>query len=148
MPLNKSQLRELPSSFYRVAVKALIFDAKNRLAVVINDTGKAELPGGGWEHGESFEACLQRELDEEMSAQVRSISPIQFSYRGVSKHGWQALRLVVRAELVSIEQLRPKDPEIRAVRFVTQAEFMALECDPADKNMQHYAATIWNEKKE
>lgn len=51
---------DLPSTYYRVSLKALIFDTQNRLLVLRGENGKWELPGGGWEHGESVEACLRR----------------------------------------------------------------------------------------
>jgi 8-oxo-dGTP pyrophosphatase MutT (NUDIX family) len=48
----------LPSTFYRVSIKALVFDDRNRLLVGLTKDEEApgwEIPGGGWEHDETFE---------------------------------------------------------------------------------------------
>jgi ADP-ribose pyrophosphatase YjhB (NUDIX family) len=66
-----------PSPFYRVSVKALVFDRDGRLLVVQEPDGLWEVPGGGWEHGESFEECLARELAEEIMA-LRWVTRGQF----------------------------------------------------------------------
>jgi hypothetical protein len=65
------------SPFYRVSVKALVFDRDGRLLVVQEPDGLWEVPGGGWEHGESFEKCLARELAEEIMA-LRWVTRGQF----------------------------------------------------------------------
>jgi len=36
------------------------------MLMVFAKGGDIELPGGGWEHGETFEKCLQREACEEL----------------------------------------------------------------------------------
>ena len=61
------------SPFYRVSVKALVFDADDRLLVVQEPAAHWELPGGGWEHGETLEQCLARELHEELDAHLDSV---------------------------------------------------------------------------
>jgi len=57
-------------------VKALIFNEANQILVVQNGDGNWEIPGGGWEHGESFRDCLEREIDEELAARVATNSGI------------------------------------------------------------------------
>ena len=59
MGFDLKQLVGLPSPFYRVAAKAIIFDDQQRMLMVFTDDGNPEVPGGGWEHDESFEDMLK-----------------------------------------------------------------------------------------
>nr|AIA14707.1 NUDIX domain protein [uncultured bacterium] len=141
MPLGPEQLRDLQSPFYRVAVKALIFDDQERLLLAFNEDDEAELPGGGWEHDESLETCLQREVDEELTAAVTDISPVQFVFTSQSDHGWRVLRVVVRARLAS-ESFAAGD-DMTDARFVTKQEFAALNFDQTDAPVKAFAGQIW-----
>ena len=51
--------------FYRVSLKALIRNADGKI-LFVREKGDLGLPGGGWDHGESVHAALQRELREEI----------------------------------------------------------------------------------
>lgn len=51
---------------YRISLKAVIYDKDGHL-LVTNEAGRGwHLPGGGMEHGETIEAALRRELQEEI----------------------------------------------------------------------------------
>lgn len=57
-------------SLYRVSLKAVIRNEKGELLVVKeNDRDIWDLPGGGMDHGETFEEAMKRELLEEISYQ-------------------------------------------------------------------------------
>jgi 8-oxo-dGTP diphosphatase len=56
-----------------VSLKALIFDADRSILVAQTKDGFWELPGGGWEHGETMQNCLRREVMEELGASVKEI---------------------------------------------------------------------------
>jgi 8-oxo-dGTP diphosphatase len=132
----------LPGPFYRVALKAIIFDDQQRMLIVFNDEGNPEVPGGGWEHDETFEECLRREVREELGVELTSISPIEFTYRGVNVYGWHALRIVVRAELVSHDFKLGDD--MSDVRFVTKEELLDLDyVDPSDAAVKDCVDLIW-----
>jgi len=140
--LALEDLRDLPSPFYRVAGKALIFDDQQRLLLVFNGEGNPELPGGGWEHGESLEDCIRREIDEELGVGVRKISSILFSFRAQSRFGWHTLRLVVWAELASSEF--QFGDGMQSARFVTREELLGLDyVDPADAAIKTCVDQIW-----
>ena len=59
---------KLPSPFYRVSLKAIVLDHQERLLLGQADNGNWEVPGGGWEHPETLERGLRRELLEELGA--------------------------------------------------------------------------------
>ena len=67
--LNQTDLHQsqYPSTFYRVSLKAVIRDNQGR--VLVNKEGTSDtwnLPGGGWDHGETEQEALARELQEEV----------------------------------------------------------------------------------
>lgn len=141
MTIPLETLRNLQSPFYRVAVKALIFDEQKRLLVVINKDHEAELPGGGWEHDESLEECIRREVVEELNAELATISPVQFVFPGESDQGWRVLRVVVRAQLAG-DTFAPGDDMIDA-RFVTKDELLALDFAIPDAPIKDFTEQIW-----
>lgn len=142
--LDPKKLGNLPSPFYRVTAKALIFDEQNRLLVYKNKEGHYEIPGGGWEYGETFEDCLRRELMEELGVQPAHISrPVCFWARPHKDHGFMMLRIGAYAELASTDFTENSEHE--AVQFVTQDEFMALPLGLYEGDVQTQSATIWSE---
>src|SRR5581483_5876617 len=70
------------TTFWRISAKALIYDNKNRLLVFMDKHHEWEVPGGGWDHTETLEQCIKRELTEEVGAHVMSIGNTIFCYRG------------------------------------------------------------------
>lgn len=142
MGLALDQLHDLPSPFYRVAVKAVILDNLQRMLVVINEDGEAELPGGGWEHGETLEECVARELQEEAGAILTTISPVEFVFQSTSDHGWRVIRVVVRATLAPGALTAGDD--MMGVRWVTRDELSGVLFDQTDAPIVQYADKIWS----
>lgn len=110
----------IPSPYYRVSVKALIYDADHRLLVLRDRDNRWQIPGGGWEHGESIEACVQRELAEEIGVSAASIDVT----RVYPCAGRARLKLAVAVVLVPGE-LTVGDG-MQEARYVTRAEFADL----------------------
>ena len=144
MSLSTDDLHDLKQPFYRVAIKALIFDAEQRLVVVINENGLAELPGGGWEAGESVQDCIAREVQEETGGVVVQVGSIQLVTRGTSKYGWPVMRLVLSVTLSDTTSLKPSNG-MQDVRLVTKEEFLQLDFNQTDSAIQAYADTIWHD---
>lgn len=75
--------RWLPDTFYRVSVKAVIWNEdKTKFLVCKEANGMWENPGGGLDWGESAEQCIIRELKEEMGFVVTSISKTPIAFFG------------------------------------------------------------------
>ncbi len=138
-----SRQPESISPFYRVSVKALVFDAGSRLLVVQESAGHWELPGGGWEHGETLEQCLARELHEELEARLLSVDlSTQRAWVGRGASGrYHRMKLTVHATLASTV-IRARQ-EIRAARWVTPEEFRGLRIALADGPLREYVLAGW-----
>lgn len=130
------------SPFYRVSVKALILDDQQRLLVFQDKDGQWELPGGGWEHGESLEACVVRELQEEMRIVPLSIGPVSFIYAGVSDRGYHKLRIAVPVTTETTEFV-PSADNLVAARYVNSRELRALAFAPSEAPVLEYIDKIW-----
>ena len=137
LPLDK-----LPSTFYRVTVKALIFDDQDRLLVCVNDEGGYELPGGGLEYGETVEDCLRRELVEELDATLTNVGQIVCLYDMRSPYrNVPVVRIAVHVTITPGE-LRTGD-SIVDCRYVSREEFIALDLKKYEGPVQDFADAIW-----
>jgi 8-oxo-dGTP diphosphatase len=130
-----------PSPFYRVSVKALVFDRDGRLLVVQEPDGLWEVPGGGWEHGESFEECLARELAEEVGAQLLGVDLATLHPCAGPGRAYQRLKLVVRAQ-IAVGELTPSQ-EIMALRWVTRGQFDDLAMRDGDDPVRAHIQSHW-----
>lgn len=133
---------KLPSTYYRVSAKALILDDNQELLVFRDKDGEWEVPGGGWEHDETFEACMARELAEEVQATVASVEGIAFCYRGTTRHGNPKLCVAAWVRLGSRE-LVPSGDDLVEARFVTKAELLQLPFQDGEETIKDYVDKIW-----
>ena len=131
----------LKSPFYRVALRAIIRDGQQRVLVVENEDHTYELPGGGWEHDETFEENIRREFLEELGVEPAEIGDVFFVYRAqhtVLKH-WM-LRVVLHASIKSTD-FKPTD--MIAAKFVTKEEFLTLPWCDEDRPVLEHIDKIW-----
>jgi 8-oxo-dGTP diphosphatase len=141
----KLDLLTVPSPFYRVTAKAIILDDHARLLVVKNHNGNWELPGGGWEHDESFEDALIREIQEELGVAADTIGDIYFTYRGINvRRGFMTLRLAAPATLHSYDFKLGDD--ILAAEFITREQFKQIDLQSNEGAVSEHADMIWQQK--
>jgi 8-oxo-dGTP pyrophosphatase MutT (NUDIX family) len=133
----------IPSTFYRVSLKALVFDDTERLLTMQNDDGSWELPGGGWEHSETLEQCMRREVSEELGVEVASIDDSAMhacvGHSDDGRYPWLKLAMVV--SLAS--QNFSGEAEMHTTRYVSLAEFKALEMHRSDQCLQDSAELLF-----
>lgn len=131
----------LESPFYRVTSRAIILDDQARLIVVQDKNGSWQMPGGGWEHDESFLVCLQREVQEELGLLVTEICGPSFFYRQLDRRGYYSLRIAAPV-LVDSWDFAPGDDMV-AYKAVTKAEFLSMKFNRGEGPIQEYADQIW-----
>lgn len=140
--MNYTDEHGLKSPFYRVSAKIVVRDDQDRILVVKDDTDTFELPGGGWEHDESFEDCVKREIQEELGVTVTHVGDIVCIYRGHSKHPHILLRIAADAELASHDFVLDED-EVTEARFVDKQTFLALPWCQEDKEVVKHVDKLW-----
>jgi 8-oxo-dGTP diphosphatase len=63
----------IPNAFYRISIKALIFDTEGRIMLSQEENKKWDFPGGGLNFGENPRESLLREICEEMGIKITYI---------------------------------------------------------------------------
>lgn len=84
-------ISKYPDTFYRISLKAVIRNQDGHVLVNREHDSKTwSLPGGGYEHGETTEECLKRELREEVGYEGAFIYTIKDTARFwiESRHAW------------------------------------------------------------
>lgn len=116
----------IPKGFYRLSIKGLILDeSKEKFAIILEDNGQWELPGGGMDWGESPENCLKREIKEEMGLTVTDVEPFP-SYHLIGKNmkGHWTINLVYEIKVKDLNF--KKSEECQELRFVSPEELKSL----------------------
>ena len=114
-----------------VAAAALI-DAENRVLVAQRPAGKSlaglwEFPGGKLEPGETPEAALARELEEELAISARAFSPL-----GFASHAYPDFHLLMLLYACRSWQGTPLGQQGQPLRWEPLASLYALPMPPAD----------------
>jgi 8-oxo-dGTP diphosphatase len=133
---------EIPSPYYRVSLKALIFDDQQRILVVQDQDDTWEVPGGGWEHGEDMQQCLNRELMEELCVGVEQVDlATTYIYSSKGRTGHWRLKLAIPTTINSYK-FKPS-ANVKAWRFVTAEQLADLEMIDSEAGIKNYIAKIW-----
>jgi 8-oxo-dGTP diphosphatase len=121
------------SNLLLVAAAALI-DADGRVLICKRPAGKAlaglwEFPGGKVEAGETPEACLIRELDEELGIKVATACLAPFVF---ASHGYDSFHLIMPLYLCRRWEGLVQAREHEAIAWVKPNQMGAYPMPPAD----------------
>ncbi|SNB67706.1 8-oxo-dGTP diphosphatase [Arboricoccus pini] len=125
-----------PSSTGRLLLVAAcaLLDADGRVLVTERPAGKAmaglwEFPGGKLEPGESPEACLVRELFEELGVRTKPacLAPLTFA-----SHTYPDFHLLMPLYVCRVFDGAPAGRENQAIRWCRVHELRNLAMPPAD----------------
>lgn len=125
---------EIKNGYYRLSVKALIFDeTRTRFLLAQGDNKKWELPGGGLDWGEQPIDGIKREIFEEMGLKVTKVvnRPYYLTTETRDSDNMWTANVVFETELESLD-FRSSD-ECNAIKFVTKEEAKELDLFKATK---------------
>jgi ADP-ribose pyrophosphatase YjhB (NUDIX family) len=135
-------LSKLPSTFYRVSLKAFIFDSQDRLLLGKTEDGKWDPPGGGWEHDGTIEECLSRELKEELGINSASFGEIIVIYRGRNRRGFETIKIAVRT---TVEDNNFRFGELISAEYKSKEELPGLDFSTDEGGIKKVVDKIWPE---
>ena len=122
-----------------VAAGLIIRDGKILIAqrrVNASLGGLWEFPGGKREHGESFEACLMREVMEELGLTISVDEQVAFA-----EHHDAGCQIQLRFYRCTILAGEPRPIECEACHWVAPSEIAAYPFPPADLPLVHQIAS-------
>ena len=125
-PILPGKIQGIPNNFYRVSIKGLILDkTRTKFAILFEENGWWELPGGGLDWGESPADCLRREFQEEMGLTITKMaqSP-SYILVGENMRGNWTLNVIYEVEVENLN-FTPSD-ECQEIRFVAPEEIKSL----------------------
>ena len=124
---------DTPQKIVLVAACALI-DPDHRILLAKRPEGKAmaglwEFPGGKVESGETPEACLIRELKEELDLDIieNCLAPLTFA-----SHSYDSFHLLMPLYVCRVWDGIPKARENQTLRWVRTTDLNKFEMPPAD----------------
>lgn len=119
---------EIPNSYYRISVKALILDeSRTKFLILEEENHKYDFPGGGLDFGETPQDCIVRELKEECGIIATSVasSPSHFiTFKHDQKGDWR-INIFYETTVASLD-FTPSE-ECIAVKFVSPEEVKNLD---------------------
>jgi 8-oxo-dGTP diphosphatase len=138
---------EIPPSFFRVSVKALVVREGKILLIedLMESKSTWELPGGGLEFGETPHEAIRREVQEECGIEVVRIEekptyiiPVhRVNRRGLKE--FHTLLICYRAEFASLD-IRPSK-ECQKIQFFSKEEMGNIDLSVHSKEfIKHFNA--------
>jgi 8-oxo-dGTP diphosphatase len=115
-------------------VAVALLDGDDRVLVAQRPEGKSmaglwEFPGGKLAHGESPEAGLIRELDEELGINTEQSCLAPFCF---ASHRYETFHLLMPLFVCRVWEGQPRGREGQALKWVTPGDLAALEMPAAD----------------
>ena len=140
----RARLNSIADGLHRISVKALIFNAENRVLLCQEKEGWWNFPGGGLVHGESPESALKRELLEELAISEKDkidINPhVEFIAFGISSKNIPKANLFYKTK-ISTTNITPTK-KIPATKWITPGDVPNLTWAPGLGNPQTLAANL------
>ncbi len=135
----KDIIENLPKTFYRVSIKGLLWNEnRTKFAVILEDNGYWELPGGGMDFPETPEECIRREVKEEMGLVVTKVSkqPTHVLV-GENIKGVRSINIVYEIEIENLDFI-PSE-ECLELRFISPNEIDSIN---AFRNVKELVALL------
>lgn len=136
-------MEEIPKTFYRVSIKGLILDdTRKKFAVVLENNGWWELPGGGLDWPEKPEECLKREIKEEMGLIVTEVNHFpSYFLVGENRKGKKSVNVVFEIKVKDLNFI-PSE-ECLEIKFISPEEIDSIN---AFRNVKELAMLFNSEK--
>lgn len=117
-----------------LVVAAALVDSSGRVLLAQRPKGKSfgglwEFPGGKVEVGETPEAALARELEEELDVTVDAAALVPFTF---ASHSYDRAHLLMPLYLVRTWLGEPRPVEAQALAWAAPGDLAAYEMPPAD----------------
>jgi 8-oxo-dGTP pyrophosphatase MutT (NUDIX family) len=140
---TKTIIENLPTTFYRVSIKALVLNEdQKKFLVVLEDNGYWELPGGGLDFPETPEEGLRREIKEEMGLIVTEVAKRpSYVLIGENMKGVKSINIVYEVKVKDLN-FTPSD-ECVELKFISPNEIDTIN---AFRNVKELAVLMGAEK--
>jgi 8-oxo-dGTP pyrophosphatase MutT (NUDIX family) len=122
------RLNDIDDCLYRVAIRVLIVQDDQILLVKEADDDWWALPGGGVDHGETIEASLVREVEEELGVPAKEVlSDFQIAYYNIGNVVNNVPRMNLFFKATVPEKSIKITDHVAEWKWFTRDEFMRQE---------------------
>lgn len=126
------RLNDIDDCLYRVAIRVLIVQNDKVLLVKEADDDWWALPGGGVDHGETIEATLMREVEEELGVPAdRVSSDFEIIHYNIGNVVNAVPRMNLFFKATMPEELLKKTDHVSEWEWFTKDEFLNQELHPS-----------------
>lgn len=125
-------------NYYRVSIKGIVIDDKDRILLSLEDNGMWEMLGGGLDHDEDPIDCLTREIHEETGLTVTYISPSPKYFVSCKRQNSKYYIANVIYEIRLKDLLFTPSDECQELRFFSLDEMRQVELFPNVKKLLEF----------